>query len=170
MNIADAILYAFPDADPSNDFIVEDHGDGVQVLTYWNLPHPPLTTWELQSYWLDLCKIRKIEEVDRQCTATIHGGFVSSNGHTYGFDGEDQDNMAQKHTLFMEDVNAPGLPWRTKDAGPIFHTRAEFLALCKEAEIFKFKNIAAYWQLVYQINAALTPEDVFAFTLVPQTL
>lgn len=62
MNIAECIMYLYPDADPTKDFRVEDDGSGAK-LKYWNLEVPKPTTKELKAVWLDALKKSKIAQV-----------------------------------------------------------------------------------------------------------
>jgi hypothetical protein len=51
MNKAQAIMYLFPEADPTSDFIVMDDGDGIQYIAEWNMPHPKPTEKDLEAAW-----------------------------------------------------------------------------------------------------------------------
>ncbi|MEC0242759.1 XkdW family protein [Paenibacillus dokdonensis] len=55
MNKALAIMYMFPGADPSSDFIVLDD-DGVQTIIEWNIDAPEPTEDELQQAWEEYLK------------------------------------------------------------------------------------------------------------------
>ncbi|QQZ64021.1 phage portal protein [Paenibacillus sonchi] len=52
MNPALAILYMYPSADPTKDFMVQDDGDGKgPYIAAWNLDKPKPTEAELQAAW-----------------------------------------------------------------------------------------------------------------------
>lgn len=50
MNLALAVIYLFPTADPFRDFRVEDDGNG-QAIVSWNLEAPQPTEQELEAAW-----------------------------------------------------------------------------------------------------------------------
>jgi hypothetical protein len=52
MNIAQAIMHLFPQANPMIDFIVQDDSDGEgPYLAQWNIEAPQPTEEELQAAW-----------------------------------------------------------------------------------------------------------------------
>lgn len=52
MNIGEAILYKYPTADPTKDFIVQNNGDGSpSYIAEWNNRAPIPTQEELQAWW-----------------------------------------------------------------------------------------------------------------------
>jgi hypothetical protein len=52
VNIVQAVIHLFPDADPMQDFIVQDDSDGNgPYIAAWNLGDPQPTEAELQTAW-----------------------------------------------------------------------------------------------------------------------
>jgi hypothetical protein len=51
MNITQAILHLFPNADPAKDFIVKDEGKG-QFISEWNLTDPEPTQTQIEEAWI----------------------------------------------------------------------------------------------------------------------
>ncbi|MBN7744737.1 XkdW family protein [Bacillus velezensis] len=55
MNIGEAILFKYPTADPTKDFIVQNNGDGTpSYIAEWNIRAPIPTEAELKSWWEEL--------------------------------------------------------------------------------------------------------------------
>ncbi|CCU57197.1 XkdW family protein [Bacillus subtilis] len=55
MNIGEAILYKYPTADPTKDFIVQNNGDGTpSYIAEWNIRAPIPTEVELKTWWEEL--------------------------------------------------------------------------------------------------------------------
>ncbi|MCY7827660.1 XkdW family protein [Bacillus spizizenii] len=55
MNIGEAILYKYPTADPTKDFIVQNNGDGTpSYIAEWNIRAPIPTEAELKTWWEEL--------------------------------------------------------------------------------------------------------------------
>ena len=50
MNISEAILHLFPNAEPIKDFLVMDNGAG-QFIAQWNLSKAKPSNQELQAAW-----------------------------------------------------------------------------------------------------------------------
>ncbi|AGE63129.1 hypothetical protein AW03_012830 [Bacillus subtilis HJ5] len=53
--IAEAIMFKYPSADPTRDFIVQNDGEG-SYIAEWNLRAPIPTQKELESWWEELQK------------------------------------------------------------------------------------------------------------------
>jgi hypothetical protein len=101
---------------------------------------------------------RKVAELSRKCNETILAGFASSalgSAHTYDFDEEAQRNLAGRLGIINANPNyAAVFKWKTVDAGPLDHTKAQFTQVCTDADAFKDAMIAHYWMLKVQVNAA----------------
>lgn len=55
MNIGEAILFKYPTADPTKDFIVQNNGDGTpSYIAEWNIRAPIPTEAELKTWWEEL--------------------------------------------------------------------------------------------------------------------
>ncbi|MEA1024786.1 XkdW family protein [Bacillus subtilis] len=55
MNIGEAILFKYPTADPTKDFIVQNNGDGTpSYIAEWNIRAPIPTETELKTWWEEL--------------------------------------------------------------------------------------------------------------------
>ncbi|MFP7321042.1 XkdW family protein [Bacillus spizizenii] len=62
MNIGEAILFKYPTADPTKDFIVQNNGDGTpSYIAEWNIRAPIPTEAELKSWWEELQSISAYE-------------------------------------------------------------------------------------------------------------
>ncbi|MER1278347.1 XkdW family protein [Bacillus sp. C15(2022)] len=62
MNIGEAILFKYPTADPTKDFIVQNNGDGTpSYIAEWNIRGPIPTEAELKSWWEELQSISAYE-------------------------------------------------------------------------------------------------------------
>jgi hypothetical protein len=106
---------------------------------------------------LDEIKAQKISELDQTCNQTILSGFTSSalgDPHEYDFDYEAQQNLAGMLSLFNADATITDVTWKTKDAGPLVHTKEQFLQLYKDGFDFKNSNIGKYWTLKAQVLSA----------------
>lgn len=74
MNIALAIMYLFPEANPMIDFVVQDDSDGNGAyIAQWNLEEPQPTEEELQSAWdaLQALPLDPIPETDAEKIARL---------------------------------------------------------------------------------------------------
>jgi ATP-dependent Clp protease ATP-binding subunit ClpA len=55
MNIAQTIVYLYPEAKPFIDFVIQDDSDGSgPYIAAWNLPDPQPTEADLQAAWDEL--------------------------------------------------------------------------------------------------------------------
>ncbi|MGF9967808.1 XkdW protein [Bacillus sp. SJZ110] len=62
MNIGEAILFKYPTADPTKDFIVQNNGDGTpSYIAEWNIRAPIPTEAELKTWWEELQSISAYE-------------------------------------------------------------------------------------------------------------
>ncbi|PAE61488.1 XkdW family protein [Bacillus subtilis] len=62
MNIGEAILFKYPTADPTKDFIVQNNGDGTpSYIAEWNIRAPIPTEADLKSWWEELQSISAFE-------------------------------------------------------------------------------------------------------------
>lgn len=121
---------------------------------------------DVESTSLDDLKTLKINQLDYLCTNTILAGFKSSAlgaEHVYGFNEQDQANLSGRLTLINADTSYPDtFSWKTTDAGPLAHTKAQFIVVCRDADTHKNNYIAKYWSMKYQVQAVTTKEDVLA--------
>lgn len=115
---------------------------------------------------LDQVKPNKIAELDQKCNQTILAGFTSSAlgvAHQYGFSTDDQANLTGRLTLINANPSYPEpFDWKTLDTGPLPHTKAQFIQVCTDGDSFKGGQIAKYWQLKAQVEAATTTDEVDA--------
>jgi|Deesub1362A_J573_1020465.scaffolds.fasta_scaffold00740_9 hypothetical protein len=72
MNIAQCLMYLFPDAVPDRDYIVQDDGQG-QYIAEWDLPDPQPTQAELEAVWPEVQAELAREEIKRQLAETDSG-------------------------------------------------------------------------------------------------
>ncbi|MGG0047066.1 XkdW family protein [Bacillus subtilis] len=62
MNIGEAILFKYPTADPTKDFIVQNNGDGTpSYIAEWNIRAPIPTEADLKSWWEELQSISAVK-------------------------------------------------------------------------------------------------------------
>lgn len=72
MNIAQAIMHLFPQANPLMDFIVQDDSDGEgPYIAKWNLEEPEPTEEELQAAWdeFQALPVPPVPKTDRELLA-----------------------------------------------------------------------------------------------------
>lgn len=62
--IAEAIMYKYPNTDPTKDFIVQNDGEG-SYIAEWNLRAPIPTQKELESWWEELQKTHRMSRLIR---------------------------------------------------------------------------------------------------------
>jgi hypothetical protein len=175
MNIAQAIIHLFPQANPLMDFIVQDDSDGEgPYIAQWNMEEDQPTEEELQAAWLDLTtlkiedvKVEKISTLNEECNKIILAGFTSSAVgvlHQYGFDYEDQSNLMGTLTLFNSNPALTEIEWKTKDAGLVLHTREQLVQLCTDSFTHKQNNIKKYWIKKQQVLDAISIEEINSIT------
>ena len=119
---------------------------------------------------LDGCKADKIEELDRECEASILRGFTSqTTGHFYTCSFKDQINFDQLYTDLRDSPEdyGGGVPWGTADAGAVTHTIEEFLAVCREFKNHKWANVFLYRQLKGQVENATQVSEINAIKWEP---
>jgi hypothetical protein len=161
MNKSLVIMTIYPDAIPMVNYVVRDDSDGNGAyIDIWELPYPTPTDEELEVGWIKHLKKAKLEELNEACEQTIIDGFTATNGHTYQFDYKDQDNIGQQLTLLLLDPMIDSIQWKTKNAGIVVHTRAEFIALANDANNHKRSNMGKYWTLEAQIKTLTTESEI----------
>lgn len=170
MNIAEAILHQYPNADPVFDFRVIDNGAG-QSIEYWNvkdsngniIPEPSQT--DLNNWWIPALQTIKINQLNDKCNQSVLGGFSSSclgATHNYQFDYDAQMNLNGQLNLLNIDSTITSVSWRTLDAGILSHTKDQFIQLYKDASSFKSSQIDKYWNLKSQVLSATTETQINA--------
>jgi hypothetical protein len=108
----------------------------------------------------------KLSELDELCTQAILGGFRSDalgEEHGYAFGDQDQANLTGMLAMLNADPNLQQMIWKTQDAGPLLHTREQFLKVCQDGLQFKNDHIARYWALKQQVQAAVSLEQIQSF-------
>jgi hypothetical protein len=169
MDIGAVIAWKYPNARSGVDYsIVFDVKTGTQTIEFWAVPGAPQpTTTDLQNWWISALQAQKIAQLKSACQQTILAGFTSSclgAAHQYDFDYQAQMNLTAQYTMLMNDSTITSVMWKTKDAGPLSHTRAQFIQLCKDADNWKWTNVQRYWNLVAQVQAATTEAQINAIT------
>lgn len=182
MNKAQVILYLHPNADPLNDFSVQDDSDGKgQFIAQWNVKDatgaviPKPTDAELQKAWeemnspdrlLQQAKEVKIEELNSRCNETILAGFTSSAlgvANKYDFDYEAQTNLNGQLNFINAGLIASNAIIKWKASGvPQDHTVEQFKTVCVDGFAFKQDNVNKYWTLKAQVQSATTKTEVDA--------
>ncbi len=116
-------------------------------------------------YVLNYHKRLKTDMMSEKCDDVIIAGFVSSNGHKYRMNRDDQVNMmGQKDELFF-DESIDKVYWRTEDVGYIEHTRDEWIQkVYREAYNHKKTNLFKYNELKTKIDNAKTHEEIVSIT------
>lgn len=114
-------------------------------------------------YILNYHKKIKGDMLSELCDESIVNGFVSTNGHTYRTNRDDQSNMIGKMVHLMYDSTITHVQWKTEDASYINHTRQEWIDKVfieglshKEATLYKYNTKK------YQVATALTDAAVVA--------
>ncbi len=100
------------------------------------------------------CKQDKIQQIKNTCNNTIYAGFKATNGHTYKFDLNYQNNFNQTMLMLNSDPTMTQVKFNTQDAGMIDHTKDDFLQVCKDAAAFKQEMLYKYFELQGQVLAA----------------
>jgi len=117
-----------------------------------------------ESYVLNHTKTLKKQMLSVQCEEEVLKGFVSSNGHTYRTNRDDQMNlMAQKDYLNTHPEEAEVM-WKTVDAGYVKHTREEWLKVYEEGFQDKKKKLFLYDTLCHKVDTAVTDEELVLIT------
>lgn len=114
---------------------------------------------------LEIAKVAKIAQLNYLCNQTILGGFSSAAlgaAHQYGFDDDDQKNLTGRLAGIAAGTSPLEFLWKTKDAGPLMHTVAQFKQVCADGDAHKDSLIGRYWALKSQVEAAATAAEVDA--------
>lgn len=111
---------------------------------------------------LEQYKAFKIEELKVKCKDDIYNGFVSSNGHVYRTNNDDQLNFLGKFNQLQVDTTIETVYWKAEDTGYIPHTREEWLLVYNEGLVAKEQKLFKYDQLKQQVTACTTKEEVEA--------
>lgn len=115
---------------------------------------------------LDMKNMR-INDLNTKCNQTILSGFTSyalGEPHQYDFDEEAQRNFNGTLTMLTVDPTISTIVWKTVDAGPLPHTKDQFIQLCKDGFAFKQNMISKYWLLKTKVQQATTIDEVNAIT------
>jgi len=177
MNIAQAIMHLYPQANPMMDFIVQDDSDGEgPYIAQWNIEEPQLTEEELQAAWnamqptpaqvLEQTKHRHIEAISTQCNAAILACFASSAlgaEHVYDFDYEAQTNLNGMLSAITNGMAVEPIMWKASGV-PQPHTFEQFKAIYAAGLAHKNANIGKYWELKAEITSALNTDDITSIT------
>lgn len=89
-------------------------------------------------YVLAYHKEKKVLALSQECEEAIIEGFVSSNGHTYRTNRDDQVNMMGQAMALQADPTMTTVDWKAEDVGYYTHTKSEWLTVYTEA--FKHKR------------------------------
>jgi hypothetical protein len=143
------------------DYIVENLYDNDGALLEKHLPNDVID----ERTTLSFLQKEKIEQLNTLCEQLILAGFRSkTTGHFYAFGERDQLNFTQQMILMVSRSDIQDVVWKTEDAGPVLHSRDEFLAVVAEAEVHKRSKMQRYWELKAQVQAAKTNEEIEAIT------
>jgi hypothetical protein len=172
VNIAQVIIYLFPQAKPLIDFTVQDDSDGNgPYIAVWNLEADQPTEEELEAAWealnafdIEAYKTTSLETLNIMCNATILGTFESSamgEPHIYVFDYEAQMNLAGTKQAFTDGLITE-IEWNTRDAGVLTHNQEQFNTLWLNGFQHKNSTINRFRTVVTDIQLAETKEDIDA--------
>lgn len=114
------------------------------------------------SMLLEKIKARKNAELKQACESAILAGFISSNGHTYRTNRDDQTNMIGQKDKILADSTISIVQWKTEDVGYVSHTRDEWLTVYNEAFDHKQQQLFKYDSIKGQVNACTTYEAIQA--------
>ncbi|TGV13629.1 DUF4376 domain-containing protein [Mesorhizobium sp. M00.F.Ca.ET.186.01.1.1] len=129
--------------------------DPVTETIIWNLTPPEAS--------LEQVKQAKIDFLNQECCQAIYAGFTSvSTGYQFRFNEEAQANFNQQSTLFLLKPDLAEIQWKTEDSGIVRLTREQFIEVVLEAGQHKQQQIAKYWTLKAQVEAAETKEQIDA--------
>jgi hypothetical protein len=109
---------------------------------------------------LDYHKEIKIFILNEICEDSIIDGFVSSNGHKYRTNRDDQMNMLGQKDYLLSDTSIATVMWKTEDVGYVEHTRQDWLSIYLEAFAHKQAQLYKYNTLKLQVVSATTHEDI----------
>lgn len=107
----------------------------------------------------------KIDLLSATCKSEILSNFTSNalgTVHSYGFEADDQTNLGGSLGAINASLCPPSFDWRTKDAGSLPHTIAQFKVLFTDGMIHKQTNIYKYWTLKSQVEACTDKVSVDA--------
>lgn len=174
MNIADAILFKYPNASPIDDFHVLDHNDGTgQQIAFWNVKDskgvvvPQPSSSDLSNWYLSALKVEKKAELSKKCYDMIVGGFTSSalgTAHTYPSDEEAQRNFNTIMNRFAIDSTFTSVNFKTIDSEYQVHTKTQFIQVFTDGHNYGAQQIAKLNNLKLQIDEASTVDAVNAIT------
>lgn len=104
----------------------------------------------------------KIEELKQLCSEAVYQGFYSESLEKhFGFNEHDQANFSQQILLLIMNSGATQkIEWKTKDAGVVEMSTAEFMELINEAKDHKVSKQARFWELEAQVLDADTKEGI----------
>jgi len=106
---------------------------------------------------------QKVEYIKKQCNLDILYGFESSctgEVHQYKYNLEYQANFNEQANILTLDSTITEIPWNTKDAGVINHSRDEFIILLKDANNFKTSKMNDYHSMKSTISNAKTTKEI----------
>lgn len=102
----------------------------------------------------------KVLELKEACTNSIYAGFASnSTDHVFGFNEYDQANFGQQFTVVVAG-DPSNITWKTKDAGPVEFTVAQFKEVLNEAKNHKESKQRKYWEYEQRVLAAKDEEEL----------
>jgi hypothetical protein len=96
----------------------------------------------------------------------IHGGFTSSNGHTYRTNPDDQVNMIGQKIELMDDNTITTVMWRQEDVNDwVSHTASDWIdKVYKEAFSYKQSQMSKCKGLISDVSQATTHDAIVAIT------
>jgi len=137
MNIAQVIMYLFPQADPLSDFLIQDDSDGKgPYIAQWNLEADKPTEEALQAAWdamqpteadlLDAEKAKKMAEIQSAVSIALQTFTSDTLGtvHTY-LSGITDMLLLESEDRFMQsmDWDQKDILWYTIENGDTDHTK-----------------------------------------------
>lgn len=162
MNIAQAILVQFPNADPLIDFRVQDDSNGKgPYIAYWNIKDssgnivPEPSSADLESWNLEASQHAKIAELYAGLKLTLSGGFKSkSTSHSYETDTSGQVNVMGDLKRLELDTTLTSVQFFTTDTAWIAHTEAQLQSVFLDGGKWKDAQYAQLGTLEANAKAA----------------
>lgn len=107
-------------------------------------------------------KQTKVQHLSTQCEQSIEEGFISTNGHFYRTNRDDQTNFMGEKEYLNDHPEIEEVVWKTEDEGYLPHAREEWIKVFHEGIQHKKQQLYKYDKLRALVNAATTQEEVDA--------
>lgn len=152
--------------DPLNGAVAVTVEDDHEVLTKFNkYNYIDGKLVESDQRILKAAKNNKINQFNEICERLILEGFLSSNGHYYRTNRDDQMNMTGKKEELNDFPDISEVLWKTEDEGYISHTREEWIdQVYYEALRYRETQLLKYDHLKNEVLESGTLDEVNQIT------